>query len=260
MRYLKHTILCVCMLFLTTISSAQFSHWPTWQDNFRGSGRPSEKYWNIASQYDKRGSFEYNEHFSNIVYKQDGYLHLLIPMYQSGKCFDFPKVTTRNKKNGLYGKYSIRAKIPTGEGLIPALWLVSPSVENDYNAEIDIMEHIYTFKGKRFQSNVHLYDKRDSIERHSQHPRSYDIDMSSFHIYTLEWTPDCISFGVDGELFYTYYKTDDELWVFDRPLFLIMNLNYVQSGWGAAPNPDKKKSLPAEMLVDWVKFYKYKIK
>ncbi|GAA5483295.1 glycoside hydrolase family 16 protein [Haloferula sargassicola] len=174
-----------------------------------------------------------------------------------------------------YGKFEIRAKLPIGQGVWPAIWML-PETEGyggwAASGEIDIMEARGQEPGKVL-GTIH-YGSRWPANQHSGgeyvFPEGKGID--GWHIYGLEWEPGELRWYVDGNLFSTRNfwwssskvvdgkgampASEDELnaWPapFDRPFHLLLN---VAVGGQFLGNPDASTPFPAEMQVDWVRVY-----
>ena len=172
--------------------------------------------------------------------------------------------STRLKSQGLfaqaYGRFEARIKIPHGQGMWPAFWMLGDDIDKigwPRCGEIDIMENI----GKE-PSKVH-----GSIHGPGPSPPGTD-DMTSvytlpdagrfsdgFHVFAVEWEPKAIRFYVDNHLYETAtpaglpHRTG---WAFDHPFFLLLNLA-VGGDWPGSP--DNSTQFPQQMLVDYVRVY-----
>lgn len=178
-------------------------------------------------------------------------------------CRDYTsaRLTTRNKGDWLYGRIEARARLPGGQGLWPAIWMLP----TDWNyggwaasGEIDIMEAVNAgaaggntvygtlHYGGAWPNNVH--------KGGNTVPDSSIID--NFHVYAVEWEPKEIRFYVDGRL----YHTATEWWSsggafpapFDRRFHVLLNVA-VGGNWPGAPNAATR--FPQRMDVDYVRVY-----
>lgn len=162
---------------------------------------------------------------------------------------------TKGKFEFQYGKVEVRMRTNSDEGNFPAAWLVpADGGGNPYRyGEIDIFE-TFGDDGIAHQT-VHnhrtfaLGKKEDNIFPHH-------IDVTKWHVYGVEWTPDYIMFSIDGETTGYFEKsTDPELlaegqWTFDRPFYIIINQSTGQKGWH---EPDETATYETEF--DWVRVY-----
>lgn len=177
--------------------------------------------------------------------------------------------SARIKTQGLYdveyGRIEARIKIPAGQGIWPAFWMLG----NDINTntwpscgEIDVMENI----GKEpsiVHGTIHGpvstggdYFGGSGIGAHySLTGQNFSDD---FHIYTIEWTPNRIQFLVDNNVYETRTPADlpsNGTWVFAHNFFILLNVA-VGGGWPG--NPDSTTVFPQQMLVDYVRVYQMK--
>jgi len=169
------------------------------------------------------------------------------------------RMTTQGLFEQAYGRFEARVKIPRGQGIWPAFWLLG----NDFGkvgwpacGEIDIMENI---------------GKEPSTIHGSMHGPGYsgDFDFTSvyklpggvnffddFHVFAIEWEPGTVRFYVDQELYSTFTPSRlpaGRKWVFDHPFFIVLNVA-VGGLWPGLP--DSTTVFPQAMLVDYVRVYK----
>jgi beta-glucanase (GH16 family) len=158
-----------------------------------------------------------------------------------------------------YGKFEARIRVPQGQGIWPAFWMLG----NDITAlgwprcgEIDIMEHI-----GREPSTVHgtihgpRYSGAKAIGAAHNLPGGQRF-ADAFHLFAVEWEPNVIRWYVDDVLFATKTPADlpkDAKWVYDHPFFLLLNVA-VGGNWPGSP--DRTTVFPQTMLVDYVRVYK----
>jgi beta-glucanase (GH16 family) len=247
---------------------AQDPYHLVWEDNFNGTSLNTDGWnyeyhdpgWvnNELQQYVDRPENVYVRNGELVIraiktVDADGKVH-----YTSGR------VNTREKHDFKYGKFEIRAKVPSGKGFLPAIWMM-PTDENLYGqwpkcGEMDIMEVLGNQTNKAF-STLHFG------EPHTQSQGSYSLssgDFSSqYHVFSCEWNPNEIRFYVDGNL---YHKEND--WFskktgfgeatypapFDQPFYLILNLA-VGGDWPGNPDATTGFGDNAELHVDYVKVY-----
>jgi len=168
------------------------------------------------------------------------------------------RVLTKNKFSQVYGRFEARIKIPYGQGIWPAFWMLGDNIDTvrwPNCGEIDIMENI----GKE-PSIVHGTLHGPGYSGASGISAAYTISGSQkvsdkFHTFAVEWGPNVIRFYVDDLLYKTRTPADlpaGTSWVFDRPFFIILNVA-VGGGWPG--NPDATTVFPQQMLVDYVRVY-----
>lgn len=181
----------------------------------------------------------------------------------------FGYTSTRIKTKGLfskaYGKYEIRAKLPTGKGLWPAIWMLPE--DNEYgtwaaSGELDIMEG-WGSKPNTVAGTIHYGQQWPG---NTYTGKSYTLPNNStvedFHTYGIEWEPGEIRWYVDGVLYQTQndwysqslYQPVPNTYPapFDKPFHLLMNLAV---GGNFDGNPDDSVSFPKTMEIDYVRVY-----
>jgi beta-glucanase (GH16 family) len=169
------------------------------------------------------------------------------------------RVLTKSKFSQAYGRFEARIKIPYGQGIWPAFWMLGDNIDNarwPNCGEIDIMENI----GKE-PSIVHGTLHGPGYSGGNGISAAYTLRggqkfSDNFHTFAVEWEPKVIRFYVDGLLYKTRTPADlpaGTSWVFDRPFFIILNVA-VGGAWPG--NPDAETVFPQQMLVDYVRVYK----
>jgi beta-glucanase (GH16 family) len=168
------------------------------------------------------------------------------------------RLKTAGRFSQTYGRFEARIKIPFGQGLWPAFWMLGDDLEKigwPASGEIDIMENI----GKE-PSTVHGtihgpgYRGDDGIGAPFTLPGNRRF-ADDFHVYAVEWEPNTIRFYVDDELYETCTPSSlpaGRKWVYNHPFFLLLNVA-VGGDWPG--NPDATTVFPQTMLVDYVRVY-----
>jgi beta-glucanase (GH16 family) len=169
------------------------------------------------------------------------------------------RMKTQGLFNQAYGRFEARIKIPAGQGMWPAFWMLGKDISSigwPKCGEIDIMENI----GKE-PGTVH-----GSLHGPSTSSRTSDLSApfslpagqnfaDDFHLYAVEWEPGTVRFYVDSNLYATFTQSQwpaGGTWVFDHPFFLILNVA-VGGDWPGSPDPNTV--FPQQMLVDYVRVY-----
>lgn len=171
--------------------------------------------------------------------------------------------SARLKTQGLfsqaYGRFEARIRIPAGQGMWPAFWMLGNNITSvgwPKCGEIDIMENI----GKE-PGTVHGSLHSSSTVAHTSDttaPFSLPAGQNfadDFHLYAVEWDPGTVRFYVDSNLYATFTQSQwpaGGAWTFDHPFFLILNLA-VGGDWPGSP--DNTTIFPQQMLVDYVRVY-----
>ncbi len=169
------------------------------------------------------------------------------------------RLKTQGKFTQKYGRFEARIKIPRGQGIWPAFWMLGDDITKKgwpKCGEIDIMENI----GKEpstVHGTIHGPGYSGAGGLSAPYPLADDQRFADdFHVYAVEWEKKAIRFYVDDHLYAT--RTPSELpkgtkWVYNHPFFIVLNVA-VGGGWPG--NPDTTSVFPQTMLVDYVRVYK----
>lgn len=239
-----------------------------WEDNFEGTSLNRDD-WNVELHEPGWVNNELQKYIDSEenIYVKDGKLIIqaLKSIGEDGKIsYTSGRINTQNKHDYKYGKFEVRAKVPSGNGFLPAFWMM-PTNESLYGqwpkcGEIDIME-VLGSKTNVSHGTLHFG------EPHTQKQGSYTLQdgdfASEFHVYAVEWDPDEFRFYVDGELFYTVndwftkrqgYGEIAYPAPYDQPFYMILNLA-VGGDWPGNPDEDAVFAENAQLVVDYVKVY-----
>ncbi|MBM3153622.1 MAG: glycoside hydrolase family 16 protein [Chloroflexi bacterium] len=176
-----------------------------------------------------------------------------------GPCkFTSARLLTQDKFDFTYGRVEARLKIPFGQGIWPAFWMLGndiPGAGWPACGEIDIMENIGREPGI-VHGTLHGpgFYGADGISSAYSLPDGAAFS-ADFHVYAIEWEADEVRWYVDGNLYGTVRKSqfsETQRWVFDHPFFIILNVA-VGGGWPGYP--DATSAFPQTMLVDYVRVY-----
>ena len=169
------------------------------------------------------------------------------------------RLITKSKFSQQYGRFEARIKIPFGQGIWPAFWMLG----NDITAvgwpqcgEIDILENI-----GREPTIIHGTLHGPGYSGGAGLTSSYSLPNNKrfaddFHTFTVEWEPNVVRFYCDGILYKTRTPADlpaGKTWVYNHPFFLLLNLA-VGGDWPGSP--DATTVFPKTMLVDYVRVYR----
>jgi len=189
---------------------------------------------------------------------------------RDGDTFDFisGRIDTRNKVEFTYGTAAARIKLTEGAGLWPAWWVLGVGRWPE-SGEIDIMEYVgekdwasAAVHGPGYSGETPFVDRLYFPENN---------DVTAWHIYSVDWTPDSLVFRYDDVPMFRVTRTMAEhygKWVFDNKKFLILNfalggaypvkINGAKQPYNGLPagTVDRIKNNQARMLVDWVKISK----
>ena len=174
-----------------------------------------------------------------------------------GTCrYTSARLITKGQQAFTYGRVEARIKIPRGQGVWPAFWMLGTDIDQvgwPNSGEIDIMENI----GKEPQivhGTIHGpgYSAGNGITAAFTGAEDFADD---FHVYAIDWDPQTIRWYVDGNLYSTVSVNDlhGRKWVYDHDFFILLNVA-VGGQWPGMP--DSSSQFPQTMLVDYVRVYK----
>lgn len=259
MRVLFFT--CCLILF---INGACFSQdWKlSWSEEFDYEGLPNNASWSYfdGMAYNNESQFYRTERLENSRV-ESGMLVLeaLLENHEGAK-YTSGRISTKGKKEFLYGRVEVKAKLPTGVGMWPAIWMLGSNIDKvpwPACGEIDIMENV-GYDPDTIHGNVHTKAYNHTIGTNKGTGIKVTSPYKEFHIYAVEWFEDHIDFFVDDQKYFSFlneHKTNDE-WPFDKPHYLILNIA-VGGNWGGKYGIDQS-IFPQQMLVDYVRYYELK--
>ena len=242
-----------------------------WADEFDTNGAIDAAKWHHQTQLPQGGSW-YNgevQHYTNRIENSsvnNGFLDITAikeSFTDQGQTKQYTSARLNSKFAFTYGRVDVRAKLPFGDGTWPAIWTLGKNInedggywDNQYGTvgwpacgELDIMEH-----GLHPTNQV-------SVAIHT--PSSYGGTVNTsiqtladvannFHVYSMNWSPDQITFLIDGVGFYTYNPAvkNDDTWPFYLEQYLLLNI--AMGGNGGAIDPNFSQS---SMVIDYVRVY-----
>ncbi|MTI29350.1 glycoside hydrolase family 16 protein, partial [Xanthovirga aplysinae] len=173
-----------------------------------------------------------------------------------GKNYTSTRLESKNKGDWTYGKFEARMRLPIGQGIWPAFWMLP--TDNVYggwpqSGEIDIMEYL-GHQPNVVHGTVHYGLPWPDNSHYGNPYRIITSDFNQdFHIFGIEWEPEEIRWYVDGIHYSTVNPTTiGENWPFDQNFHLLLNLA-VGGDWPG--NPDASTVFPQTLEVDYVRVY-----
>ena len=232
-----------------------------WADEFNGSGLPDKSKWGYDTGGHGWGNNElqyYTQGRKENARVEKGMLVIEARKEAIGKqSYSSARLISKNKGDWKYGKIEVRAKLPQGRGVWPAIWMLPTDWKyGDWpgSGEIDIMEFV-GYSPDTVYGTVHteLFNHVKGTQR------SKGLFMpdqgKEFHVYAIEWTEKEIRFLIDGHQYHSFENNlqGPGAWPFDQRFHLLLNIA-VGGNWGGKNGVDDS-IFPQQMLIDYVRVY-----
>ncbi|AGB40276.1 beta-glucanase/beta-glucan synthetase [Halobacteroides halobius DSM 5150] len=176
--------------------------------------------------------------------------------------FTSARMITNEKVEYQYGKIAARIKVPEGQGIWPAFWMLGTNIDETggdtswpYCGEIDIMEKIggSNTKEKTVHGTVHFANEANAYEYIGGSKTISEYLSADYHVYEIEWNADAIIWRLDGVEYHRQDMTDPMFDEFEAPFYILLNVA-VGGNWPGYP--DATTIFPQKMYIDWVRVYK----
>tara|TARA_B110000444_G_scaffold257978_2_gene297706 strand:+ start:1325 stop:2302 length:978 start_codon:yes stop_codon:yes gene_type:complete len=241
-----------------------------WNDEFNGATLDTLK-WNIElmSKGTVNNELQTYVNSHDNIYLENGDLVIKAikdnPFNASSPGYTSGRLNTSGKVSFGYGKLEIRAKIPSGVGTWPAIWMLGDLYSTlgwPQCGEIDIMEHVGYDPG-HFHSNLHSQLYNFTLNNNPN--GSIYSSLDSYNIFTLDWLENNIRVKVNGIIAFEYSKTEEMNFYhypFNNQFYMILNLA-IGGDWGAADKSVYSSGIdnsifPVEMYIDYIRYYQPK--
>jgi beta-glucanase (GH16 family) len=270
---------CLCLAALLLVAPASAARarqtWTlAWSDEFNGpsgsavdgtkwvfeTGNGSNGWGNHQLEYDTNST-------KNAA--MDGAGNLVITSYREtlgnkfrcwyGVCqYTSVRMKTQGKFEQAYGRFEARMRLPYGQGLWPAFWMLGNNIQRagwPACGEIDIMENIGR-EPTLVHGTIHGPGYSGASGIGAPYALTSGTFADGFHVFAVEWEPNQIRWYVDGNLYQTRTPADlpaGSSWVFDHPFFMLLNVA-VGGYWPG--DPDATTVFPQKMYVDYVRVYR----
>ena len=240
--------------FVSTSISVTLYVAPTalWSDEFNTDGAPNSSNWGYdlgAGGWGNNEAQYYTNRAENVIVSSGTLKIKTLKESYQGSNYTSARILSKGKFSIKYGKVEIRAKLPSGGGTWPALWMLGDNIDSvswPACGEIDIMEHIGNQLNK-------IYGTLHYPGRSGGSADGATINISNatteFHLYSLDWRADSIKFYVDNQLFKTFVNSANV--PFNQKFFLIMNCA-IGGNFGGSIDPNFVSST---FEVDYVRVY-----
>lgn len=255
-----------CVLALLTTTASATADWTlVWSDEFDqpdGSSPDSAKW--VFDLGTGRGGWGNNEMQCYTSRTNNARIEagqLIIEAHQEdfdGRAYTSARLKTQSKASWTYGRIEARMKLPQGQGIWPAFWMLGTNITSvgwPTCGEIDVMENIGSVP-----SVLHGTIHGPGYSGGSGSGGSLTLGdgaalADAFHVYAVEWETDRIRWFMDDQLFFTATPASlpaGAQWVFTQPQFILLNLA-VGGNWPGQPNA--ATVFPQRMIVDYVRVY-----
>jgi beta-glucanase (GH16 family) len=263
--------------FFFAVGSAFASGWKlVWADEFNQAGLPNPAKWNYEVGFVRNQEAQYytdarleNARVTNgclmIEARKEPFKN---PAYDAGAGSDdwirsresaaYTSASLTSKASWKYGRIEVRAKLPSGRGVWPAIWTLGTNIDRvgwPRCGEIDIMEMV-GFKPDMIYGHIHTQESITTKKVRDGTGVRVPGASDGFHVYAVEWDARKMDFFVDRQKYYTYLKPNnsEDSWPFDKPQYLILNLA-IGGAWGGAKGIDDA-IFPQQFYIDYVRVYK----
>jgi len=249
-----------------------------WSDDFDHDGLPDPKKWDYEIGFVRNNELQYytrerkknarvengmlvieavKERFRNPAY-HPGSKDAKAAVSREFADYTSASLITKGKAAWCRGRIEVRAKLPAGRGMWPAIWMLGSSIGKlgwPACGEIDIMENV-GFDPTWIHGTVHT--AKYNHVKGTQKGGKVEVKSASsdFHVYAIEWDAERIDFLVDDQKYFTFANEHSgaDAWPFDAEHYLILNIA-VGGSWGGQKGIDDSV-FPQQMLVDYVRVYR----
>lgn len=235
-----------------------------WSEEFDYTGFPDSTKWSYDTegnvyQWGNNEAQYYTSGRKENAWVSDGVLRITAlkePM--EGRSYTSARLITKGKGDWLYGRFEIRAKLPTGRGTWPAIWMLPTDWEyGDWpkSGEIDIMENV-GYDPDRIVGSSHTEKYNHAIGTQKNAKIACTDCYKAFHVYALEWEEDEYRLYVDDQLYFTFKNEGIgyEVWPYDKRFHILLNLA-IGGNWGGQKGIDDSL-FPHVFEIDYVRVYK----
>lgn len=226
-----------------------------WEENFDGN-QLDEKNWNFETGDGCPDVCGWGNNEKELYTNKNHQVKngkLSIEARKEGAIYTSSRITTKTKKEFLYGRIEVKAKLPLGKGLWPAFWMLGSNIKEvgwPRCGEIDILEYI----GKTphvLLTSLHTQDSHGNTinTKKTIIPKI----EKGFHTYAIDWTKDKIEFFIDKKLIYIFQPEvkNENTWPYNHPFFLILNLAIGGNLGGEVDDV----IFPQKFEIDYIKVY-----
>ena len=175
-----------------------------------------------------------------------------------GRDYTSSRLKTQGKQFFTYGRVDIRAKLPKGQGIWPALWMLGESITTvswPASGELDIMEMIggTINREKTTHGTIH-YSNAAGGREYTGGSTTVENGLlaDAFHVFSIDWNTTSITWSLDGVAFHSQQITSSDRTEFHENFFFLFNVA-VGGEWPGSPNADTQ--FPQQMQVDYIRVF-----
>jgi beta-glucanase (GH16 family) len=234
------------------------SRWKlVWGDEFSKDGLPDENIWTYDEGGHGWGNSElqyYTSRDTNTTCVKNGFLTITASKVDSNT-YHSARLVTRGRKSIRHGRVEIRAKLPWGRGIWPAIWMLGDNISQvgwPSCGEIDIMEHV-GYDPDTLVGSIHTYHHNHLKGTQRSTRIKFRKPYDRFHNYAVEYDEREIKFFLNENNYYSIKREEMKDWPFDEPMHLLMNIA-VGGSWGGLKGVDQN-IFPQDMVVDYVRVF-----
>ena len=240
-----------------------------WADEFNNTGLPDPAKWSYDVGGHGWGNKElqyYTEKRKENARVENGSLVIEARREDwQNREYTSARLVSKAKGDWTYGRFEVRAKLPTGKGAWPAIWML-PTAKTyggwPSSGEIDIMEQV-GFEPQVVHASVHTKSYHHSIGTQKTAKIVVPTATTEFNVYAVEWTPEEIRGYANDQHYFTFKNerltnssADYKQWPFDQPFHMLLNIA-VGGTWGGAQGVDQT-IWPQRLEIDYVRVYQLK--
>lgn len=233
-----------------------------WSDEFDYEGLPDSTKWSYETGMVRNNEAQYyTDHRLENARVDDGKL-VITARKEPFEGAEYTSVSLNTKKtfNFTYGRIEVRARLPKGRGVWPAIWTLGSNIDSvgwPACGEIDIMEYV-GFNPDTIYANVHTRDYNHMLGTGRGDKVCHEKPWEEFHVFAVDWYHDQLVFSIEGVPYFTCKDNGkgEGAWPFNKPQFLLINLA-IGGSWGGQQGIDDS-IFPAEYQIDYVRIYQWK--
>ncbi|HYP89928.1 MAG TPA: glycoside hydrolase family 16 protein [Polyangiaceae bacterium] len=229
----------------------------SWSDEFNGSGLVNSADWGyeVGKVRNSEAQYYTNADADNAHMENGNLVITAIKEPMNNAQYTSASINTQGKRQFLYGRIEVRAKIPVAKGTWPAIWLLGINQRQvgwPKCGEIDVMENV------GFEPTIIHSTSHTGADETGTHNGIINVDglADNFFVYALEWSSTQLDFFIDDKKIYTYANDgagNTDTWPYSQPFFLLLNLA-IGGTWGGQQGIDDT-AFPHHYYIDYVRYY-----